>query len=63
MDLKYQINSIIEKKKKIDIQNHFQNRNRFSKERFYIEGEESPKSIVFNKKKKLKQLRVGILIF
>lgn len=39
MDLKYQINSLIEKKKN-RYSKSFQNRNRFPKDRFYIEGEE-----------------------
>ena len=39
MDLKDQINSIVEKKKN-RYSKSFQNRNRFSTDRFYIEGEE-----------------------
>ena len=39
MDLKDQINSITEKKKN-RYSKSFQNRNRFSKDRFYIEGKE-----------------------
>lgn len=39
MDIKDQINSITEKKKN-RYSKSFQNRNRFSKDRFYIEGEE-----------------------
>ena len=39
MDLKDQINSIIEKKKN-RYSKSFQNRNRFPKDRFYIEGNE-----------------------
>ena len=39
MDLKDQINSLVEKKKN-RYSKSFQNRNRFSKDRFYIEGEE-----------------------